>query len=87
MDAKQQVENQDNKEDKKGILGKVQDITTDKDEQVALIGVAVSVAISLSIAFKRWKISRISRCLLFVWFAKNINATEITAPTKAASSS
>jgi len=31
--------------DKKGILGKLQDITPDKDEQVALIGVAVRLGI------------------------------------------
>jgi len=32
-------------EEKKGILGKLQDITPDKDEQVALIGVAVRLGI------------------------------------------
>ena len=45
MDAQQKVEGQANKEDKKGILGKLQDITPDKDEQVALIGVAVRLGI------------------------------------------
>ena len=37
MDAQQKVKGQANKEDKKGILGKLQDITPDKDEQVALL--------------------------------------------------
>ena len=45
MDAQQKVKDQANKEDKKGILGKLQDITPDKDEQVALIGVAVRLGI------------------------------------------
>ena len=35
MDAQQKVEGQANKEDKKGILGKLQDITPDKDEPVS----------------------------------------------------
>tara|TARA_Y100001963_G_scaffold86866_1_gene120076 strand:+ start:215 stop:670 length:456 start_codon:yes stop_codon:yes gene_type:complete len=35
----------ENKENKKGILGKLQDITPDKEEQVALIGVAVRLGI------------------------------------------
>jgi len=39
----QQEEKKENKE--KGILGKLQDITPDKDEQVALIGVAVRLGI------------------------------------------
>ena len=33
------------KEEKKGLIGKLQDITPDKDEQVALIGVAVRLGI------------------------------------------
>ena len=33
------------KEEKKGLMGKLQDITPDKDEQVALIGVAVRLGI------------------------------------------
>ena len=45
MDAQQKVEDQAKKEDKKGILGKLQEITPDKDEQVALIGVAVRLGI------------------------------------------
>ena len=45
MDAQQKVEGQANKEDKKGLLGKLQEITPDKDEQVALIGVAVRLGI------------------------------------------
>ena len=45
MDAKQKVEEQAKKESKKGILGKLQEITPDKDEQVALIGVAVRLGI------------------------------------------
>ena len=39
----QQEEKKENK--KKGILGKLQEITPDKDEQVALIGVAVRLGI------------------------------------------
>ena len=45
MDAQQKVEDKAKKEDKKGILGKLQEITPDKDEQVALIGVAVRLGI------------------------------------------
>ena len=45
MDAQQKAEGQAKKEDKKGILGKLQEITPDKDEQVALIGVAVRLGI------------------------------------------
>ena len=39
------VEDKAKKEGKKGILGKLQEITPDKDEQVALIGVAVRLGI------------------------------------------
>ena len=35
------------KEEKKGLIGKLQDITPDKDEQVALIGVAVRLGIAV----------------------------------------
>ena len=45
MDAQQKVEDKTKKENKKGILGKLQEITPDKDEQVALIGVAVRLGI------------------------------------------
>ena len=39
------------KEEKKGLIGKLQDITPDKDEQVALIGVALRLGKGVSSGF------------------------------------
>ena len=47
MDDKQKIKSQaeEEKKDKKSVIGKLQDITPDKDEQIAIIGVAVRLGI------------------------------------------